>query len=60
MFCRIRNVVFGREVWALQTHVGVGRAVGPSGEVRPGAIELRPSVLTEAQGTVFPSRANKY
>lgn len=55
MFCRITNVVLGHEVWALQTHVGVGRAVGPLGEVRPGAIELRPSVLTEAQGTVFPS-----
>lgn len=24
MFCRIKNVVFGHEVWALQTRVGVG------------------------------------
>ena len=60
MSCRIKNVVFGHEVWTLQTCVGVRRAVGPSGEVRPGAIELKPSVFTEAQGTVFPSRANKY
>ena len=32
----------------------------PSGEVRPAAIELGPSVLSEAQGTIFPSQANKY
>ena len=47
-----------------RTRGGVRWAVdvtgGPSGEVKPGAAELGPSVLTESQGAFFPSLAKEH